>query len=173
MRKAFLVIDMLNDFVHPQGALFVGEQAEGVIASIKELLGERREEDTLVVYVCDAHQADDAEFALFPPHCVVGSWGAEVFQDLAPQEGDIVIPKTKFSAFCGTPLDLVLRERGIFDLEVVGVCTNICVLYTCAWARMLNYRVTVFRDAVTSFDLEAHRWALREMEKTLKVEVKP
>jgi len=173
MGKAFLVIDMLNDFVHPQGMLFVGEQVKEVVASIKGLLGERRRENTLVVYVCDAHRADDVEFTLFPSHCVVGSWGAEVFQDLTPQEGDIVIPKTKFSAFCGTPLDLVLRERRVFDLEVAGVCTNICVLYTCAWARMLNYRVTVFRDAVTSFDLEAHRWALQEMERTLKVEVRP
>lgn len=171
MRKAFLVIDMLNDFVHPEGTLFVGKQVEEVIAAICQLLAERRRQGSLVIYACDAHRQDDREFQLFPPHCVEGTWGANIVEDLVPHEGDILLPKTKFSAFCGTPLDLLLRERGVASIEVVGVCTNICVLYTCAWARMLNYRVTVFRRGVTSFDLEAHEWALREMERTLKVDV--
>jgi nicotinamidase-related amidase len=50
---------------------------------------------------------------------------------------------------------------------LTGVCTNICVLYTAADARMLGYAVDVVGDAVASFDDEAHRWALRELEKTL------
>ncbi|MBC7217934.1 MAG: cysteine hydrolase [Candidatus Caldatribacterium sp.] len=172
MRRAFLVIDMLNDFVHPSGVLFVGPQVEQVIATIRELLRTRRERKDLIVYVCDAHRENDPEFKLFPPHCVVGTWGAQVVEELAPERGDLLLPKTKFSAFCGTPLDLILREEGITALEVVGVCTNICVLYTCAWAKMLHYEVTVFQEGVTSFDLEAHAWALREMEKTLRVEVR-
>ena len=49
----------------------------------------------------------------------------------------------------------------------VGDCTNICVLYTAADARNLGYAVEVVRDGVTSFDLEAHDDALRELEKTL------
>jgi len=49
----------------------------------------------------------------------------------------------------------------------VGDCTNICVLYTAAHARNLGYAVEVLQDAVTSFDEEAHRDALRELEKTL------
>uniref|UniRef100_A0A7V4DGW4 Cysteine hydrolase n=1 Tax=Candidatus Caldatribacterium californiense TaxID=1454726 RepID=A0A7V4DGW4_9BACT len=172
MPRAFLVIDMLNDFVHPDGVLFVGHQVQGVIATIGELLEERRKQKDLIVYVCDAHRRDDAEFRLFPPHCVEGTWGAQVVADLAPQEGDFVLPKTKFSAFLGTPLDLILREKNVTHLELVGVCTNICVLYTCAFARMLHYEVTVFREGVTSFDLGAHEWALREMENTLKAEVR-
>ncbi|MEN3203829.1 MAG: isochorismatase family cysteine hydrolase [Atribacterota bacterium] len=172
MKRAFLIVDMLNDFVHPDGVLFVGEQVKKVTAVVRDLLEERRQRKDLIIYVCDAHRENDPEFRLFPPHCVVGSWGAQVVTELAPKEGEILLPKTKFSAFCGTPLDLILREEGIVSLELVGVCTNICVLYTCAWARMLHYEVTVFREGVTSFDLGAHEWALREMEKTLKAEVR-
>lgn len=172
MRRAFLVVDMLNDFVHPDGVLFVGRQVEGVIATIRDLLETRRERGDLIIYVCDAHREGDPEFKLFPPHCVAGTWGAQVVAELAPEKRDILLPKTKFSAFCGTPLDLILREEGITSLEITGVCTNICVLYTCASARMLHYEVTVFREGVTSFDLEAHEWALREMEKTLRAEVR-
>lgn len=172
MRRAFLVVDMLNDFVHPDGVLFVGKQVERVVTTIRDLLKERRQRKDLIIYVCDTHRENDAEFRLFPPHCVAGTWGAQVIAELAPEKDDILLPKTKFSAFCGTPLDLILREEGITSLELVGVCTNICVLYTCASARMLHYEVTVFREGVTSFDLEAHEWALREMEKTLKAEVR-
>jgi len=55
---------------------------------------------------------------------------------------------------------------------LVGVCTNICVLYTACDARMRTYDVTVLRDAVASFDPEAHDFALEQMENVLGVEVK-
>ncbi len=171
MVEALLVIDMLNDFVHPEGVLFVGKQVEGVIHFIGELLERKRTAGVPIFYICDAHRPDDREFALFPPHCVEGSWGSKVIAELAPHKEDIIISKRRFSAFFGTPLDLFLREMGITTLELVGVCTNICVLYTCACARMNNYLVRVYREGVTSFDLEAHAWALREMTNTLRAEV--
>ncbi len=169
--EALLIIDMLNDFVHPEGVLFVGRQVEEVISFIRDLVDEKRSRGIPILYICDNHRPDDQEFALFPPHCVEGTWGSQVVAELAPREEDIVIPKRRFSAFFGTPLDLFLRERGITALELVGVCTNICVLYTCACARMSNYAVRVYRKGVTSFDLEAHAWALREMVTTLHAEV--
>src|SRR5438067_722075 len=71
------------------------------------------------------------------------------------------------SGFFGTDVDITLRERRVDTVRVVGDCTNICVLYTAADARNLGYAVEVVRDGVTSFDLEAHEDALRELEKTL------
>jgi len=91
--------------------------------------------------------------------------------ELAPQEGDLKIYKRRYSAFFGTDLDLTLRELGVTEVELVGVCTQICVLYTAADARMLNYDVTVRRNCVASFDPQAHEFALKEMEKTLGVKV--
>ncbi|HCC32778.1 MAG TPA: nicotinamidase, partial [Clostridiales bacterium] len=92
---------------------------------------------------------------------------AEVCGELLPQPGDRVIAKRRFSGFAGTDLDLTLREKAITRLKLTGVCTNICVLYTAADARMRGYAVDVVADAVASFDDDAHRWALRELEKTL------
>ena len=54
----------------------------------------------------------------------------------------------------------------------MGVCTNICVLYTAVSARMLNYKVTVLKDAVASFDQEAHDFALKQMKDVLGVEIR-
>ncbi len=101
-------------------------------------------ENIPIIYVCDSHRPDDQEFTLFPPHCHRGKLGRESHQKSSPpQAGDYIIPKRRFSAFFGTSLDLLLREKKIEELEIVGVCTNICVLYTSAGARMLIYQVVV------------------------------
>ncbi|MFO7294708.1 MAG: isochorismatase family cysteine hydrolase [Clostridia bacterium] len=170
-KKALLVIDMLNDFVKPDGALYIGEAAQRVAKEVEAIIDKARQEGMPVIYICDNHRADDAEFNMFKSHCVKGTKGAEIVEELAPQPGDYIIPKRRYSAFFGTDLDATLREMGVSELVLVGVCTNICVLYTAADARMLNYDVTVVRNAVASFSEEAHEFALKEMESTLGVKV--
>lgn len=171
MKKALLVIDMLDDFLKEDGALTIGD-GKAVTQNVKSRLEEwRSEEGGPVIYIMDRHRPDDAEFQMFPPHCIEGERGAEVIAELAPRKEDFLIYKRRYSAFFGTDLDLTLRELEVNELELVGVCTQICVLYTAADARMLNYGVTVRRKCVDSFDREAHRFALREMEKTLGVKV--
>ncbi|NLX70651.1 MAG: cysteine hydrolase [Clostridiales bacterium] len=170
-RKALLIIDMLNDFIQPDGALYIGESAQKVTGQIQKILEEERREGTPVIYICDSHRADDAEFAMFQPHCVKDTWGGQIVDALAPQAGDYIIYKRRYSAFFGTDLDATLREMNISELILVGVCTNICVLYTAADARMLNYKVTVIRNGVASFSSEAHEFALNEIENTLGAKV--
>ena len=167
--KALLVIDMLVDFIDPQGALYIGPVAEELVSEVKKRLQEYRSSGDPVIYLCDYHLEDDREFEMFPPHGLEGSAGQEIVSDLAPQPGERIINKRRFSAFFGTDLDMSLRDKGITRLELVGVCTNICILYTAAQARMLSYEVTVPKKAVASFDQQAHEFALQEMEKTLGV----
>lgn len=171
VKRALLVIDMLNDFILPEGSLSVGPVGEKVIEPIAAEMKSFREAGDPIIFVCDNHLPDDPEFTMFPRHCVRGTWGAQVIDALAPRDGDIVIPKRRYSAFFGTDLDLTLRELGVEELVLVGVCTNICVLYTACDARMRNYQVTVPRTAVASFDEEAHRFALAQMETVLGVRV--
>jgi len=167
MRRALVVVDMIEDFVHEGGALYCGPSMAKVVPVIQRELERARTGGEPVVYLADEHLPDDAEFAQFPPHALKGSTGARIVPELAPRAGDVVIPKRRFSGFFGTDLDITLRERGVDTLRLVGDCTNICVLYTAADARNLGYAVEVVRDGVTSFDQEAHADALRELEKTL------
>jgi nicotinamidase-related amidase len=167
VRRALLVIDMIEDFVREGGALYCGPSMAQIVPVIKGELERARSSGELVVYLKDDHLPDDAEFAQFPPHAIAGTKGAEIVPELAPRSGDIVVPKRRYSGFFGTDLDITLRERDVDTLRLVGDCTNICVLYTAADARNLGYAVEVVRDGVTSFDLEAHADALRELEKTL------
>ncbi|HHU76171.1 MAG TPA: cysteine hydrolase [Firmicutes bacterium] len=170
MSKALLVIDMLNDFIEKDGALFIGRPEE-VVNNVSFRLREWRSEGNPIIYIADQHLPGDAEFIMFPPHCLAGEWGGEVIEALTPREKDFLIYKRRYSAFFGTDLDLTLRELGVKELELTGVCTQICVLYTAADARMRHYDVTVRKNCVASFDNQAHEFALKEMKETLGVNV--
>ncbi|MEX2047057.1 MAG: isochorismatase family cysteine hydrolase [Chloroflexota bacterium] len=167
MKRALIVIDMIEDFAHEGGALYCGPTMSQIVPVIQGELARARAAGEPVIYLTDNHVPDDAEFKVFPPHAIVGTTGAEIIPELAPEEFDDVIPKRRYSGFFGTDLDITLRERQVDTLRLVGDCTNICVLYTAADARNLGYAVEVVRDGVTSFDEQAHRDALRELEKTL------
>lgn len=171
VKRALVVIDMIEDFAHEGGALYCGPSMARIIPVIKAEIDRARSAGEPVVYLTDAHMPDDAEFQIFPPHAIVGTKGAQVVPELAPTAADVVIPKRRYSGFFGTDLDITLREKGVDTLRLVGDCTNICVLYTAADARTLGYAVEVLEDGVTSFDAEAHRDALRELEKTLGAKV--
>lgn len=172
IKKALLIIDMLNDFIKKDGKLYIGASGGKIILPIQKELERFRKEKDLVFYICDHHRPDDKEFNLFPPHCLSGTEGANIIEELKPLQNDLIIHKRRYSGFFQTDLDISLREEGIMELELVGVCTNICVLYTAVSARMLNYKVTVLKDAVASFDQRAHDFALKQMKDVLGVEIR-
>ncbi len=171
MKRALVVIDMIEDFAHEGGALYCGPSMGRIIPVIQKDLARARAAGEPVIYLTDNHLPDDAEFELFAPHAIVGTQGAEIIPELAPGETDDVIPKRRYSGFFGTDLDITLREKRVDTLRLVGDCTNICVLFTAADARNLGYAVEVVREGVTSFDEEAHVDALRELEKTLGAKI--
>lgn len=165
--QALVVIDMLKDFIDQDGALSNGPAGENIIGFIQNKIQEFRQQGNPIVFICDHHEQDDKEFDMFPPHCVAGTEGSKIIDQLGVKEGDKIIQKRRYSSFFGTDLDLYLREKGVNEISLVGVCTNICVLYTAADARNLAYRVNIYRDGVASFDEAAHQFALKEAEKTL------
>jgi len=165
--KALLVIDMLNDFIDEDGALSVGPQGKAIINIIKEKISEFRKNEYPIIFICDNHEKNDKEFEMFAPHCIAGTAGAKIISDLDVKDVDKVISKRRYSAFFGTDLDLYLRENNIDEIFLTGVCTNICVLYTAADARNLAYKVSIYKDAVASFDSTAHDFALKEAKNTL------
>ncbi len=75
-------------------------------------------------------------------HCQSGTWGAE-FYKVAPEEGDDVIVKHRYSAFIGTELDPLLRAQGVENLVFTGITSNVCVESTARDAYMHDYHVLV------------------------------
>ncbi|MFC1474921.1 cysteine hydrolase family protein [bacterium] len=170
-KKALLVIDMLNDFVDPEGALYVGDTVKNIIPEIQKKIAQYRSDKDQIIYVCDNHDEDDREFELFPKHGVAGSRGAEIYKDFRPEPDDIIIHKKRFSSFYNTKLDEVISENDIDTLELMGVCTNICILYTCADAHDRDLKVIVDRRCVDTFDRSAHEFALKEMDRVLGAKI--
>jgi len=167
MSNAIIVIDMLQGFLKEGYPLYCGPSAQAIIPNILALLAEEKNKGSAVIFVADCHRPDDLEFKVFPPHCVAGTIEAEVIPELYPFATEDIITKQRYSGFFETTLDDILRKIGPEKLIVCGVCTDICVLHTVADARNRGYSVEVPVNCVASFDAEAHRWALRHMEKIL------
>ncbi len=68
-----------------------------------------------------------------------GGWDYQLVDELTPQEGDIVLPKPRYSGFFNTPLDSILRSRGIRHLVFTGIATNVCVESTLRDGFFLEY----------------------------------
>lgn len=67
--------------------------------------------------------------------------------ELQPRDGDIVIPKPRYSGFFNTPFDSILRSRGIRNLVFTGIATNVCVESTLRDGFFLEYFGVVLADA--------------------------
>ncbi|WP_173918412.1 cysteine hydrolase family protein [Halobacillus sp. Marseille-Q1614] len=181
MEKALIVIDYTVDFVAADGALTCGPPGQSIENNITQLTKGFLSDGSLVVFAVDVHENDDPfhpEAKLFPPHNIRGTKGRDLYGELKPlyeehksKDNLIWMDKTRYSAFCGTDLDVKLRERGINELHLVGVCTDICVLHTAVEAYNLGYRIIVHRNAVASFNQTGHEWALGHFESTLGASV--
>jgi nicotinamidase-related amidase len=151
---ALLVVDMQNDFAHPDGVLY-GNDARRAIPVIATLAERARAAGVPVFFTQDWHEPDDPEFALWGEHARADSWGARIVDELAPRPGDQQVRKLRYDAFYGTSLDHRLRLRGVRHLVIVGTVANICVLHTAGSAALRFYDVVVAEDgvaALTPFD---------------------
>ena len=95
-----------------------------------------------------------------------------VFDEITPQEGDIVLEKTRWDFFLFTELDAVLKNLGVKRLIVSGINTNCCVESTARTGMQMNYEVAVPSDATSTDHQELHDNALKSM-KVLYIEVAP
>lgn len=181
-KKALINIDYTNDFVAADGALTCGVPGQEIEEEIVRITKEFIDNQDYVVFAIDVHQAGDTlhpETKLFPPHNIEGTpgrklYGAleEIFEANRSDKNVYWMDKTRYSAFAGTDLELQLRARGITELHLVGVCTDICVLHTAVDAYNKGFELVIYQDAVASFDPEGHAWALRHFKGSLGAEIR-
>ncbi|WP_431802818.1 cysteine hydrolase family protein [Halobacillus andaensis] len=182
MEKALIVIDYTYDFVADDGALSCGEPGQSIEDNIVRLTKNFIDEKEYVVFAVDVHEKEDPyhpEAKLFPPHNIRDTRGRTIYGKLQEvyklnntNSNVLHMDKTRYSAFAGTRLDLKLRERGITELHLIGVCTDICVLHTAVEAYNLGYKLVVHKNAVASFNQTGHEWALEHFENVLGATVK-
>jgi nicotinamidase/pyrazinamidase len=167
MANAVIVVDMLRGFLEKGYPLYCGDSARTIISPIRKLLAEEKARGSVVFFIGDCHGPDDAEFNVFPPHCLAGTVEAEVIPEIKDYAVNSVITKTRYSGFFETTLEQQLLACQPGKLIVCGVCTDICVMHTVADARNRDYEVEVPVDCVATFDAQANTWALRHMKQIL------
>jgi nicotinamidase/pyrazinamidase len=181
MVRALLVVDVQNDFTEG-GALGV-EGGAAVAAGITEHLLHHRGDYDLVVASRDWHDGDNdngGHFAsgtpdfvgTWPVHCVAGTPGAEYHPALAVDRIDAHVRKGQgepaYSAFEGVlddgePLADLLADRGVTDLDVVGIATDHCVRASALDAAAIGVHVRVLTDLVAGVAEVSSAAALEEL----------
>jgi nicotinamidase-related amidase len=179
-RTALVVIDMQVDFGSPDGVLGQAgvdmRVVEPALSAAERLAALARAAGTPVVFVglqtspaldspawrerMRRRGGDpDGDSGL----CRVGAPGAD-FVGPTPVEGELVIPKTRYSGFFGTTLDAGLKALGVDTLLVCGLTTECCVDCTVRDAFHLDYHVFIATDACAAYELDLHDAALKNLE---------
>lgn len=168
---ALIVVDLQNDFAHPDGSLFV-EGGDTLLDGINTQIAAARAAGGVVVLTQDWHPATTPHFVpdggVWPVHCVAGTWGAELIDGLDPDHAaSAVIRKGTngedgYSAFSmrepGGEVDIptglagLLRERGVERVVVCGLATDVCVSATALSAVDAGFETSVLWDAAKPVD---------------------
>lgn len=176
---AVIVIDVQHDYCSPEGlAAREGTDVSGyppVVDRIGRLVAGARGAAVPVVWVQTVRDAWATStvwnarhgMALTPPpgdtrppKCMRGTWGAEFFR-IAPEDGEPIITKRRYSAFAGTDLALVLRTLGIRSLLFTGIATDVCVESSLRDALFEDFHVVLVEDCCAGTDEPAHDATVR------------
>ena len=175
-QTALMCIDMQNDNASERGHM--GPRVapvRAIIPNIQRLLDAGRRAGALVAYAEFIHRNRDGLSLLDGPELWPhrdqssislmqdGSWQAQTIDELTPRAGDLVILKSRGSAFCGTPLDSNLGARRIRSVIITGIATSGCVFATWIDARTHGYYPVLVTDAVAEAGGGRHDIALEWM----------
>jgi ureidoacrylate peracid hydrolase len=175
---ALLVVDVQNDFCHNQGVFskyksVTLDHVEQAISNLSALIAKCREFKLPIIFIRTIH----SEWTNAPSWlkriegvaekmriCAPESWGSD-FYNVAPKEGDCIVTKHRYSAFIGTDLDLILRSKGIENILVTGVATNVCVESTARDGYHRDYNVILIEDCCGAYDNAEHAATLNNISK--------
>lgn len=184
-KSALIIVDMQNDFVHPDGSLArrARENPErgidvpflaGTIPHVRRLADAFRQAARPVIYIAHVVRPDfsDAQFPYWRlglgsgvnrTFIAEGTWGAQIVDDVTPHGNEHVIVKKGFGGFSNTPLDSILRNLGVTTCVVTGVTTCVCVSTTVRGGVEHNYRMILVKDAVAEVHRDTHEAELKTM----------
>ena len=184
--SALVVVDMLYDFIDgslacqnaedavAQALKFITSQTKGMGGEEHEIL------DTFpILFVRDHHPADHSSFqengGIWPAHCVAGTHGGEIHQDLTPYVNEELTfdkgcekAEEQYSGFDGTTeagqtLGEILELLDTTDVYVCGIATEYCVRNTCEDLLKAGFKVHLLKDCTAYVNREGHLKALEDM----------
>ncbi len=161
-RSALLVVDMICDHLEP-GTVLEVPRAREIVPALKARIAQARADKTPIIYVIDAHESNDSDLDAWGEHAVRGTKGAEVWPDLAPQEGDLFVEKGSYSAFFESSLEETLAKLGVDSLIVTGCATEIGLKATAVDGLQRGYNVAIPEALQAGTNAELERATLATM----------
>lgn len=173
---ALVLIEFQNDFTSEGGAFHGAVQdvmdKTGMLANTQQLVAQARAAGVTIVHAPISFAPGYNEITSHPYGIlkgvvdgnafVKGGWGAEITDELAPQEGDIVVEgKRGLDTFASTNLDFILRSKGIKTIAIGGFLTNCCVESTMRTGYENGYKVITLQDCVAATSQEEHDNAIK------------
>jgi ureidoacrylate peracid hydrolase len=173
---ALLIVDVQNYCAHPDGAgsrkldaeqrrYLFGSLRETVIPNLRLLQSACHRARIEVVYAAVENMTLNGrdrslDYKISGIDVPRGSWDAQVLDEIAPSEDEMVFRKTSSSVFISTNIDFVLRNLGVRSLIVAGMMTDQCVESAVRDACDLGYLVTLVTDACTTDSAKRHEQSL-------------
>lgn len=169
MSNVLIVVDMLNGFL--KDGKLANPGARWLIPNIVNIVQTKKKEGWKILFLADNHKKNDLEFLAFPEHCVEGTIETCVIDELSEfVTFNNYIPKTRYSGLFKTNLEQLLENEKPEEIIIVGVYADICILYTAAGLRNLDYKVTIPKDCTTTLT-GIDKIILDHMKNVLKVNI--
>ncbi len=176
-RSALLIVDLQNDFLHPDGAYARGgavlPEAAALVPNMRQVTEAMRARGGIIISTQFTLVPGRGGAPLISPHLrqlrpflrqgdfLPGAWGHGLVDELAP--ADFVIEKVAYSAFYMTRLEFVLRKLGIDNLLIGGIVTNGGVASTLRDAHVRDFHASLLGDGCAAFSRQAHESSLASL----------
>lgn len=170
---ALLLIDVINDLDFSEGEQLL-RFALPMARNIASLKQRAKQAGVPVIYVNDNFGRWRSDFRAQVQHCLEsGGRGKPVVELLRPEADDYFVLKPKHSGFFSTTLDTLLDYLEVKKVVLTGMAANICVLFTANDAYMRDLHLAVPADCVASNTEAENAYALEQIRKVLKADVRP
>ncbi|KTC95965.1 cysteine hydrolase family protein [Legionella feeleii] len=174
-KTALLVIDLVNDIVHPQGkiaasAAFIRDRE--VLEQVNQVIKLARQAQFPIVHIKIGFSASYIECPIQSPlfskvkqagALQLGTWGTEFHEKIDLQPDDFILIKKRVSAFYATNIEAILHAQKIDSLILTGVSTDMAIQSTAREAHDRDYQVTIVEDACGAAQQRVHENAISQL----------